>query len=160
MTKDELYRAALDQFREHPRLYWTRQTFFLGIQSGLIVFTKFELRDPSKTDFIDLILAVLGVVIALVWLRVSVASHELLKMWRKIVIQLEQEVFAGQPNSSGLLCTEEGILSRSSARGEGKKVRFSITTTMNALAVVFILAWVCLLGYIGLNLINQYVASR
>ena len=144
MEKWDLYKLGLEQFREHPRIYWTRNTFFVIIQSALIAFAAFDLKDPTKTNFVDLVLAFVGLVIALVWLRIAMASRELLRKWRQIVLQLESELFD----------QEQGLFQRSTKLGEGMAGGVSITAAMLFLAVFFVFTWFCLVTYIGLQLMR------
>lgn len=152
MEKWDLYKLALEQFREHPRIFWVRNSFFVTIQSGLLAFAAFNLRDLARVQSIDLVLGCVGLVIALVWLYVVVASRRLLRAWREIVLQVEREAFGGGAEKGALFHMEHGLFERAGRRGEGTRVGYSITAAMLALAVCFVLAWSWLVGSLTLQL--------
>ncbi len=142
MDRLELYKIGIEQFREHPRIYWTRSTFFVTLQTGLMAFAAFDLKNPSKIEFTALVLAFVGLVISVVWYRIAKASRELLHKWRQIVLDLESDLFE----------KEYGLFQRSTAKGEGTSAGVSITSAMVFLAGFFVFAWCCLCVYVCLHL--------
>jgi hypothetical protein len=137
MTTDELHRLryseALAQYRQHVPLVWTRNNFFLLVQSGLIavVATKDKAASPATETMIGLI----GVLIAVIWLWVNVASQRVLRQWRSIVLESEALVFV-DPAQPGPFGRARQIL------GEGRRILISITTALYALNLSFLFFWI------------------
>lgn len=144
MKKWDLYKLAIEQFREHPRIYWIRNSFFMSIQTALIAFAIFDLKNPSKIQFVHFVMTFIGLVIAIVWLHITKASRKLLSTWREIVLQIERECFD----------KEKGLFHRSMELGEGTSFGISITSAMICLAGFFVFAWCILLVFVGLQVIR------
>ena len=130
------YTEALAQLRLHPTLIWTRNNFFLLIQSGLLAFT---LNIENRSEVSTLILAcTAGLLLAVVWLWVNWAGRKLQRLWRGIVQDFEKELFA---KGAGDI---KGPFERAKEL-EGNRRAVSITWALMILAIGFIIIWIVLL---------------
>lgn len=140
------YEEALKQLRQHPGLIWTRNNFFLLIQSGLLVFTL-NMHIQSRVRA-ALIATFAGLLSAVAWLWVNVAGRALQREWRGIVKEFERELFAVRDKEQAVA----GPFHR--VKGEGLKDSLSITKVLILLSMVFIVLWLVLLALnlLGVNL--------
>ena len=131
------YKEALAQLRQHPSLIWTRNNFFLLTQSGLLAFT---LNIEHRPDVNTRILAcIAGLLIALVWLWVNWAGRKLQRLWRGIVKDFEEEIFAkGEGEVKGPFQRAREV--------EGKQLATSITMALMLLSAGFIILWIVTLS--------------
>lgn len=140
------YEEALKQLRQHPTLIWTRNNFFLLIQSGLLAFTL-NMYVQAKVRA-ALIATVAGLLSGAAWVWVNVAGRLLQREWRGIVKQFEKELFAGTDKEEAV----KGPFHR--VKVEGLKESLSITKALIVLSIVFSLLWLVLLvlNLSGVNL--------
>jgi hypothetical protein len=137
------YEEALKQLRQHPALIWTRNNFFLLIQSGLLAFTL-NMHIQSKVRA-ALIATIAGLLSAVAWLWVNVAGRLLQREWRDIVKEFEGQLFTGTDTAQAI----KGPFHR--VKSEGLKESLSITRVLILLSIVFIVLWIVLLA---LNLLG------
>ena len=130
------YQEALAQLRQHPALIWTRNSFFLLTQSGLLAFTLNIEDQPDENT--RLLACVAGLFIALVWLWVNWAGRKLQRLWRGIVQDFEKEIFAkGEGQIKGPFERAREV--------EGTSLATSITLVLMLLSAGFIILWIVLL---------------
>lgn len=130
------YKEALTQLRQHPTIIWTRNNFFLLIQSGLLAFTlNLESRPDTKTRNLA---CLAGLFLAVIWLWVNVAGQRLQRQWREIVKEFEKELFDKVAGVGKVI----GPFHRSD---EGNRPFHSITWALITLSLVFIGLWIWLL---------------
>lgn len=152
LTQFDFYKLAIEQFREQPRMYWTRARFFVSLQAALISFLIFQLRSNQDVTIFEFSIALLGLTISLVWYGITQASRGLISTWRSIVLELEQKGYhvstasALGDDAPDKSC-ERGLFQMSGELGEGTTFRFSITRMMMVLATVFVVSWLCLSVY-------------
>lgn len=105
-------------------------------QSGLLAFT---LNIENRSEVSTLILAcTAGLLLAVVWLWVNWAGRKLQRLWRGIVQDFEQELFAkGAGDVQGPFQRAKEL--------EGGRRAVSITLSLMLLAAGFIILWVVLL---------------
>lgn len=133
------YKEALTQLRQHPSIIWTRNNFFLLIQSGLLAFTlNLESRPDTNTR---LIACIAGLFLALVWLWVNWAGRTLQRQWREIVLEFEEQLFVEEEGKESVI----GPFHLSIEKGEGKHSSVSITLILEILSIGFIGLWIALL---------------
>lgn len=140
------YTEALAQLRQHPTLIWTRNNFFLLIDSGLLAFAVS--KDFGDWSNSRLLVPVSGVFISFIWLWVNIAGQRLQRHWRKLVLELEQELFKpdeGRPPVYGPF-----TLASLTAK-EGTSAVVSITTALILLSAGFLACWLYLLVKIALT---------
>ncbi len=131
-----IYQEALNQLRQHPSLIWTRNNFFLLVQSGLLAVV---LQSESKFGVPNSILiGLVGTFIAIIWIWVIHAGQMLQRQWRKLVVKFEADLFG---ESGGT------FVQASRDIGEGRKLAISITTALKVLAFGFLVVWLYLLAY-------------
>ena len=136
MTTEELqqlrYSEALAQYREHGPLIWSRNNFFLLVEAAFVavVTSKEKPITPEATPLIGLI----GLLVAVIWLWVNVASQLLLRQWRKIVLESEARVFP-DPHNPGPFGMAQLTLK------EGRNLIISITTALYVLNLGFLIFW-------------------
>lgn len=151
VTSFDLYKLAVEQFREQPRTYWIRARFFVALQSGLIAFLAFQLRGGADVTVAELAVAFLGLAISFVWLGITRASRELLVAWRAVVIELEKKGYhraSPSTSSPSIESGDAGLFQMAAQRGEGTMSRLSITRMMLILSIVFVVCWVTVSGYV------------
>lgn len=130
------YKEALAQLRQHPNIIWTRNNFFLLIQSGLLAFTlNIENRSSTDTRFVA---CVSGLFLAVIWLWVNLAGQRLQRQWRAIVRKFEERIFDKVEG-------EEGVIGPFHHTQEGKQFFLSITSALITLSIGFIILWILLL---------------
>lgn len=132
------YQEALNQLRQHPPAIWTRNNFFLLIQSGLLAYTLNLSAEPDRTN--RLIACAAGLFLAVVWLWVNWAGRRLQRSWRAVVIEFENEIFRQDVAGQGVA----GPFARARVR-EGESVFVSVTLVLMILSAGFIFLWVWLL---------------
>lgn len=126
------YTEALNQLRLHPNLIWTRNNFFLVINSGLLFFAINE--DYKSLKDSQLLIYIVGMLLSLIWLWVNIASQRLQRQWRGVVTNIEKDLFE---NSD-----VEGPFYRASlTANEGKSWLVSITSALIILSVGFCSLW-------------------
>lgn len=135
------YTEALAQLRLHPSLIWTRANFFLLVHSGLVAFAAS--RSPDAWPGSPLVLPLVGIFLSAIWTWVNVAGQRLQRQWRKIVIEIEEELFPAGESGSKIA----GPLTRAaSTTKEGSAWIVSITTALIVLSVSFVFCWLYFLG--------------
>lgn len=133
------YEVALAQLREHPRLIWTRNNFFLLTQTGLLGFTLNA--DKQPVTYTRIMVCVTGLALALIWLWVNWAARKLQRQWRGIVLKFEKNLFGDEAEGH----QAQGPFRLSIESGEGKYRRLSITLALMLLPTVFAVVWLLLL---------------
>lgn len=132
------YAEALAQLRQHPNIIWTRNNFFLLIQSGLLAFTlNLENRSDRQTR---LTACIAGLLIAMAWLWVNWAGRRLQRQWRGIVEKFEEKLFDTEDGEQKIV----GPFNRASVM-EGRVQSGSITLILIILSAGFIVFWTVLL---------------
>ena len=132
------YAEALTQLRQHPNIIWTRNNFFLLIQSGLLAFTL-NLENRADTDT-RLTACIAGLFLAFAWLWVNWAGRRLQRQWRKIVREFEEQLFDKEDGEQKVV----GPFQRASVT-EAKQHSASITLVLVLLSTGFIALWIVLL---------------
>lgn len=133
---EKAYTEALLQMREHPRMIWTRNNFFLLSQTGLLAFTLNITNQSGKV--VRVIACAAGIFLAVIWLRVNKAGQRLNRDWREIVIKYEEEFFK----------EGDGPITRASKKGHGAPGSWlSITDLLIDLSIGFLVVWGALLLY-------------
>ena len=132
------YAEALAQLRQHPNIIWTRNNFFLLIQSGLLAFAlNLENGSDARTR---LTACIAGLFVALAWLWVNWAGRRLQRQWRAIVQEFEEQLFdkeEGEQKVSGPF--------RRASLTEARRHSASITLVLILLSAGFIALWITLL---------------
>jgi hypothetical protein len=143
------YQIALNQFRRHPPMVWTRNNFFLLIQAGLLAFTINQ-NSPSDTR-IGGMAYFAGLLVALIWLWVTYAGQKLLWEWRHIVIVCEKDIFT-KPDMKGPfhLANEKG------EEGKGWHITRNITLALKCLSGGFVLMWLVLIYFRYFEIVRNY----
>lgn len=130
------YKEALTQLRQHPTMIWTRNNFFLLVQSGLLAFTlNIENRPETNTRYMA---CVAGLFSAVIWLWVNTAGQRLQRQWRGIVKKFERELFDKEEGA-------ERVIGPFHLTDEGKRPFLSITWALITLSLGFIGLWIVLL---------------
>lgn len=130
------YTEALAQLRLHPSLIWTRANFFLLVDSGLVAFAVS--RSPDSWPGSPLVLPIVGIFLSSIWIWVNVAGQRLQRQWRKVVIEIEEELFRAGECGSKI----DGPLTRAARSAkEGSSLIVSITTALIVLSISFVLCW-------------------
>jgi len=138
MTKAEqlklIYCEALTQFRAHAPLVWTRNNFFLLINSGLFAF--FGSPAYQSWDGPRVMIPVAGIFLSIMWIAVTVIGRHLQRKWRLLVLKIENELFA----------PEEGAFARADAKiGEGRVWLLSLNSLLIILSSGFLVGWIIFL---------------
>lgn len=133
------YTEALAQLRQHPSMIWTRNNFFLLIQSGLLAFTLNLENRPVDTET-KLTACLAGLFLALAWLWVNWAGRRLQRQWRAIVQEFEKKLFDTAEGEHSIV----GPFSLASVM-EGTRQAVSITLILMLLSAGFIVLWIVLL---------------
>ena len=129
------YKEALTQLRQHPTIIWTRNNFFLLIQSGLLAFElKMENNSDVKTSVMT---CIAGLFIAIVWLWVNLAGQKLQRQWRAIVKEFEEKLFDKEDG-------ENSVAGPFHRTREGVSKFLSITLALITLSSGFIVLWIVL----------------
>lgn len=143
MRKPELlklaYSEALAQLRLHPSLIWTRNNFFLLIDSGILAF---HLGNPGAAwHGSPLLIPIVGLSLSIIWVWVNLAGLRLQRHWRMLVLEIEKELFES--------CERDvvaGPFSRAANKvKEGQSLLVSITSALVVLAGGSCLCWIYLL---------------
>lgn len=130
------YKEALTQLRQHPTIIWTRNNFFLLIQSGLLAFTLDMESQPDTNT--RLVACFVGLFLAVIWLWVNVAGQSLQRQWRSIVKEFEDKIF-DKDDGKGK------VIGPFHHTNEGKQLFVSITSALITLSIGFIVLWIVLL---------------
>lgn len=130
------YKEALTQLRQHPTIIWTRNNFFLLIQSGLLAFTLDMESQPDTNT--RLVACLAGLFLAVIWLWVNVAGQSLQRQWRSIVKEFEDKIF-DKDDGKGK------VIGPFHHTNEGKQLFISITSALITLSIGFIVLWIILL---------------
>jgi cytochrome b subunit of formate dehydrogenase len=132
------YKEALTQLRQHPGIIWTRNNFFMLIQSGLLAFTlNLENRSDRQTR---LMVCIAGLFLACTWLWVNWTGRSLQRQWRAIVLKFEEELFDKDEGEQKVI----GPFHRA-VETEGKYHSGSVTLILMILSVGFIILWIAAL---------------
>src|SRR5215213_2333267 len=124
------YKEALTQLRQHPNVIWTRNNFFLLIQSGLLAFTlNLESRPDTDTK---LLACIAGLFLAFAWLWMNWVGRSLQRQWRNIVLKFEEGLFDKEEGEGKVI----GPFHRA-IETEGRYISGSITLILMILSVVF-----------------------
>lgn len=132
---EKAYTESVTQLREHPRIIWTRNNFFLLSQTGLLAFTLNITNQQDK--WIRIIACLAGIFFAVIWLLVNLAGRTFHNDWRNIVIDYENKLFG----------EGEGPFARAQVKGHGIHGLKSITKLLVLLSSGFIVIWLVLLCY-------------
>jgi hypothetical protein len=132
------YKESLTQLRQHPNIIWTRNSFFLIIQSGLLAFTLNIENQPDTNT--RLMACVAGLFIAFAWLCVNWVGRSLQRQWRGIVLKFEEELFDKEEGEGKVIGPFHCAIET-----EGKYISNSITLILMILSAVFIVLWVVIL---------------
>lgn len=133
------YKEALNQLREHPKMFWTRNNFFLTITSA---FFAVGITKDADNLVPGTLLCAIGLCISVFWCWITVAGQKLQRQWRGIVKHYEKMLFdeTNDPSAGKVVgpfsITQEGI-----SKG------LSITTAMVYLSAGYIVVWLVLLIY-------------
>jgi hypothetical protein len=138
MTKAEqltfIYCEALTQFRAHAPLVWTRNNFFLLINSGLFAFfgsPAYQSWDGPRT-----MIPVAGIFLSAIWVAVTVIGRHLQRKWRRLVLEIEKELFA----------PDQGAFARADTMiGEGRVWFISLNGLLIILSSGFLVGWIIFL---------------
>jgi hypothetical protein len=122
-------------------MIWTRNNFFLLVNAGLLSVVWSGLGVEPAAGF-RMLVAVAGLLTALIWVWVNVAGRLLQRRWRAVVLAAEQELFAASAEEPPVT----GPLSAARAgTGEGSSVLVSITLALNLLSAGFVVIWILVL---------------
>ena len=125
------YKEALNQLRQHPTLIWTRNNFFLLVQSGLLAVA---MRSDSSVGVpTTLLVCGMGAFIATIWYWVIFAGQKLQRQWRNLVIKFEKELYGEQGGA---------FVQSALEIQEGSSFLVSITTALRILSAGFIFLWI------------------
>lgn len=133
------YAEALTQLRQHPNIIWTRNNFFLLIQSGLLAFTLNLENRPVDTET-RLTACIAGLFLALAWLWVNWAGRRLQRQWRRVAQEFEGQLFDKEDGEQKVV----GPFTRASVT-EARQYSVSITLILIMLSAGFIVLWIVLL---------------
>jgi hypothetical protein len=135
------YTEAIAQLRLHPELIWTRSNFFLLVNSGLFAFATSDAADAWQGS--PLLIPLAGIFISLIWIWVNLAGQRLQREWRRLVLQIEKELFQAEEGQAGVA----GPFTRAAATArEGASWKVSITSALVILSLGFLGGWGYLLG--------------
>lgn len=142
------YTEAIAQLRLHPALIWTRNNFFLLINSGLLAFaTSGSSSDWKGPPFL---IPLSGMFLSLIWVWTNWAGQQIQRHWRQVVLGIETDLFQPEHGETSV----EGPFSRASKTAkEGTSWLMSITSALITLSVGFCVCW----GYL-LTKVFQTVA--
>lgn len=130
------YAEAVAQLRLHPTLIWTRNNFFLLINSGLLAFAISAAG--QKWPGSPLLIPLAGIFLSLIWTWVNLAGQHLQRQWRGLVLQIEGELFHPEEGETGI----QGPFTRATSRArEGTSWAVSITSALIVLSVGFLGCW-------------------
>ncbi|WP_133512971.1 hypothetical protein [Candidatus Thiosymbion oneisti] len=130
------YSEALAQLRLQPSLIWTRNNFFLLVNSGLFVFAVSGQANTGQGS--PFLIPVVGMFLSLIWLWVNLAGQRLQRQWRALVLDIEKELFRPEVGEASVA----GPLTRAAATArEGNSWLASITSALSVLAVGFFVGW-------------------
>ena len=87
--KEKAYDEAIKQLRMHAPLIWQRCGFFLGSQSALLIFYCNRTRQMPFLE--PIVICMMGIVVSIVWLRITTQGRDIQREWRKKVIKLEKQ---------------------------------------------------------------------
>lgn len=138
------YKEALAQFREHPKLVWTRNSFFLITQTGLLAFIINANNLPIPGGRATTCIA--GLFLAFVWLWVNLVGRRLHREWRKIVLQFENRIFDNHTEEDET--ADKGVVGPfelARRAGEGSRLSYSINSALILLASGFAVVWMVIL---------------
>lgn len=125
------YCEALTQFRAHAPLVWTRNNFFMLINSGLFAF----FGSPAYQTWQGprLLIPIAGLFLSFIWICVTVIGRRLQRKWRQLVLEIENELFA--PAKGPFARADEKI-------GEGHVWHLSLNGLLIVLSAGFLVAWI------------------
>lgn len=133
---ERAYTEALAQLRLHPSLIWTRNNFFLLVNSGLFAFAVSGQADAWQGP--PLLVPIAGLFLSSIWIWVNIAGQRLQRRWRALVLDLETELFRPEAGEAAVA----GPLTRAATTArEGSSWLVSITSALIVLAVGFFLGW-------------------
>ena len=131
--KEKAYDEAIKQLRMHAPLIWQRCGFFLGSQSALLIFYCNRTRQMPFLE--PIVICMMGIVVSIVWLRITTQGRDIQREWRKKVIKLEKQLFSESDGVEGPFTFADKDLK------EGHNPKVTITFWIRFLAVSFIVAW-------------------
>jgi len=88
---ERAYTEALAQLRLHPSLIWTRNNFFLLVNSGLFAFAVSGQANAWQGP--SFLVPIAGMFLSLIWIWVNLAGQRLQRQWRALVLDIEKELF-------------------------------------------------------------------
>ncbi len=133
------YGEAIAQLRLHPPLIWTRNNFFLIINSGLLAFATSGVGAKCSEATSPTIVALTGLFLSAIWLWVNWAGQNIQRYWRKVVLRIEAALFSPQEDES-LLINGPFTIAQEIAK-EGSRHSISITTALLWLSFGSIVCW-------------------
>ena len=95
LSPDDLaiFQLVVDHFKQDTREFWTRANFYLVAHAGL--FSAWVLSFSglkAGSHFVNLIIPVLGVGVAVIWFIVLRGAITFLGRWRDQVVRLDREL--------------------------------------------------------------------
>lgn len=137
------YCEALTQFRAHAPLVWTRNNFFLLINSGLLAF--FVSPGYQTWHGPHVLIPIAGVFLSVMWLWVTIAGRHLQRQWRKLVLEIENELFQPETGEARI----GGPFARADQKiGEGRLWHLSLNSILAILSGGFLVNWVLILAFV------------
>jgi hypothetical protein len=148
----EMYRTALETRNLEIKLFWQRSNYFLVLNTAIAV--GYFTRDAD--DFDAFALALIGVVVAYLWLRVNLGSKFWQSRWERRLHIVEEQLESGLE----LFSADEATI-RSDVRESlsyhsdrdwltmqltrlhnwGVMRKPSVSKSMTALSALFVLVW-------------------
>lgn len=132
-----VYQEALTQLRMHAPLIWTRNNFFLVVQTGTLCLC---LENVAFDSIYVIGLCFIGWLTSIIWFVVIKEGRDIQRGWRRLVIEVESVVFKSE-NAGPLSIAKKSL-------GEGHKLSISITTQLLIFISVYIMVWSLLLGHL------------
>jgi len=129
---EHTYTEAIAQLHLHPSLIWTRNNFFLLVNSGLFAFAVNGGADTWSGS--PPLIPIAGIFLSSIWIWVNIAGQRLQRHWRALVLDIEEELFQPEEGEAPV----EGPFTRAAATArEGSSWFISITSALIVLAVGF-----------------------
>jgi len=116
-------------------MIWTRNNFFLLTEAGLLAFTLNQ--NNSAGTKVGAMGCIAGLLLSVVWLWITLAGKRFILQWRKIISEVEKEVF----NDPQI----KGPFQMANESGEDKDFIVNVTLALTLLSGGFVVVWVVLL---------------
>ncbi len=89
----EVFKIVTDHFKQDLREFWHRSNFYLIAQAALFsVFVAIHSVSTHLETAVSLVFTTLGLAIAIFWFLVARGCIAWIQRWRKIVIELDNEL--------------------------------------------------------------------